>query len=102
MSTTDSKATDAKATMLTEVGQVIGTLAYMSPEQATMTGSDIDTRTDVYSLGVLLYQLLIGRQTADHETCVHKLLAVCVVKLITMAMPLVDDLLGIRLMTLCT
>jgi len=47
-------------TMFTELGQVIGTPAYMSPEQAEMTGLNVDTRTDIYSLGVLLYQLLVG------------------------------------------
>jgi serine/threonine protein kinase/tetratricopeptide (TPR) repeat protein len=52
-------------TMFTELGQVIGTPEYMSPEQAEMTGLNIDTRTDVYSLGILLYQLLVGAMPFD-------------------------------------
>ena len=47
-------------TLFTEQGQLIGTPAYMSPEQAEMSGLDIDTRTDIYSLGVILHELLIG------------------------------------------
>ena len=52
-------------TIFTQYNQFIGTPAYMSPEQAEMSGLDIDTRSDIYSLGVLLYELLVGRTPLD-------------------------------------
>ena len=54
-------------TLFTRYAQMIGTPAYMSPEQAEMSDLDIDTRTDIYSLGVLLYELLIGTPPFSEE-----------------------------------
>jgi serine/threonine protein kinase len=69
-----AKATSAELTqktIFTEHRQIVGTPAYMAPEQAGLSGLDIDTRADIYSLGVLLYELLTGATPFTHAELVE-------------------------------
>jgi serine/threonine protein kinase len=67
--TTNQRLTDK--TLYTAIDQFMGTPAYMSPEQAELSGLDIDTRSDIYALGVLLYELLTGRTPFDSQRLVE-------------------------------
>ena len=67
---TQQKLTDK--TLFTRFEQLLGTPVYMSPEQAALSGLDIDTRSDIYSLGVLLYELLAGKPPFDPKTLLSK------------------------------
>jgi serine/threonine protein kinase len=69
-----AKATEGRLsdqTIYTQLYEFIGTPAYISPEQAEMSGLDIDTRTDIYSLGVLLYELFTGKTPFDSQELIR-------------------------------
>jgi serine/threonine protein kinase/tetratricopeptide (TPR) repeat protein len=67
-----TSAAQADQKLLTQHQQMIGTPAYMSPEQAEMSSADIDTRSDIYSLGVLLYELLTGTTPFSNDELISK------------------------------
>jgi tetratricopeptide (TPR) repeat protein len=64
--------TEAQATRQTDLGQLVGTLAYMSPEQVLADPLELDTRSDVYALGVILFELLAGRLPYKISSQLHE------------------------------
>lgn len=75
-------------TLVTQAGVALGTAAYMSPEQAESAGHDVDTRTDIYSLGVMLYELLVGRVPLEPQALgYHAFLARLAARDATLTMP---------------
>ena len=63
---------DAQATRQTDIGQLLGTLAYMSPEQVLADPLELDTRSDVYAMGVMLYELLAGKMPYELSRQLHE------------------------------
>lgn len=75
-------------TLVTAAGVALGTASYMSPEQAESAGHDVDTRTDIYSLGVMLYELLVGRVPMEPgQQGYHAFLARLAARDATLALP---------------
>lgn len=71
---TSHRSTLTDKTMFTEFGQIVGTLQYMSPEQAELNQLDVDTRTDIYALGAMLYELLTGSTPLERALQANKIL----------------------------
>jgi non-specific serine/threonine protein kinase/serine/threonine-protein kinase len=71
-----STDSDIAATVLTSAGQLVGTLQYMSPEQCQADPQDIDTRSDVYALGLVLYEMLCGRLPYEVSGAAHEVVRV--------------------------
>src|SRR5262249_49119517 len=71
-------ACEQQTSRQTGMGQLVGTLAYMSPEQVLADPEELDTRSDIYSIGVILYELLAGRLPYSTDNKVHELMqAIC-------------------------